>query len=362
MGAVHSVRGDGGAFSRTLTPPRRRVPSWDCVSEQQDGASQASDGTGSSNWGWFEDTSSNHASNFGAATTLTLQSLATPATEPPLYVLESPLPCQRLWHETAGRRPQQPENERKHFENQWAQNFQNSQAAPAAQAAQSVAAADMETTDDLPEVDFQGEVLFRGRAPFSCAVSRSFLLTDAQLRRSASSGLFASASRSTSRLPSSWNSVTLQLPRFRAVHQYSEAASAVTANEPASNFPSSSLGLLLLPTSLTDSCGALTSPSAHGEFLVVVSLRGVQNSSITFGVWRRHSHFAALAKAIASEPSVFKNSLLSWQCLLSKKHTFRCLDKEYLSLKCYLMERFLHDVLFESPSPQLVSAFLDLEV
>ena len=39
---------------------------------------------------------------------------------------------------------------------------------------------------------------------------------------------------------------------------------------------------------------------------------------------------------------------------------FRCLEKEYLSLKCFLLERFLHDVLFESSSSHLLRGFLNL--
>jgi hypothetical protein len=34
--------------------------------------------------------------------------------------------------------------------------------------------------------------------------------------------------------------------------------------------------------------------------------------------------------------------------------------QEYLSLKCFLLERFMHDVVFESPVPNLVLDFLGL--
>lgn len=79
----------------------------------------------------------------------------------------------------------------------------------------------------------------------------------------------------------------------------------------------------------------------------------------------------------------YKNALLSWQCLLNRKRWFRCLDKvklapgsesyvshtlifssrsqDYISLKCFLLERFIQDLLFESSSPDLISDFLGLE-
>ncbi|CAM9883229.1 unnamed protein product, partial [Discosporangium mesarthrocarpum] len=36
----------------------------------------------------------------------------------------------------------------------------------------------------------------------------------------------------------------------------------------------------------------------------------------------------------------------------------RCLDRDYLILKTFLLERFLHDLVFESMSPNTVRDFL----
>ena len=99
---------------------------------------------------------------------------------------------------------------------------------------------------------------------------------------------------------------------------------------------------------------------ANGEqvacFLTVVSLNGV-----TFGFWKRHSDFNTLASKLAENAKEFNNSLLSWQCLMNKKQWFRCLDKDYLALKCFLIERFMHDVLFESQEPNLLLNFFNLQ-
>ena len=81
-----------------------------------------------------------------------------------------------------------------------------------------------------------------------------------------------------------------------------------------------------------------------------------------FGIWRRHSDYCKLASKIeldnvTSHGESFKNTLLSWQCVLQRKKWYRCLDKEYLALKCFLLERFIHDLLFESQTPQLISEY-----
>ena len=57
----------------------------------------------------------------------------------------------------------------------------------------------------------------------------------------------------------------------------------------------------------------------------------------------------------------FNNSMLSWQCVLNKKNWFRCIEKDYIALKCFLLERFMHDVLFESNSSDLLFNFLNMK-
>lgn len=92
----------------------------------------------------------------------------------------------------------------------------------------------------------------------------------------------------------------------------------------------------------------------YAEFLVVVSL-----GSVTYGVWKRHTHFKELAEAIErTRPKQFRNTVLSWKCLLQRQRWFRCLEMDYLALKCFLLERFMHDLLFETTSPRLITDFL----
>lgn len=99
----------------------------------------------------------------------------------------------------------------------------------------------------------------------------------------------------------------------------------------------------------------------------------------TIGVWKRYSDFDDLARkvtqahegcasvianmsplAITEEHEVehLPNAITSWRLLKKRQRWYRCLDSGYLSLKVFLLERFLHDILFESSSPQLLREFV----
>lgn len=327
-------------------------------------------------WGWFQDFESPHILNHKGFSTTNMRSngeddslsgdyfprqpihkalsLPPPATEPPIYILESSLETQQLWYSTAGRRPRQPAKEREYFEQLWKENFEASDVnyvepvdvVPVSSSSSSdvlhggnhiqnthnsnnnisinlAKKLRMKSRDTIHVSEFDGEVVFRGKAPFSHSVSKSF--NDHYV-----------------------SSMTIHIPYYRIFR--SSANSALRA-----------------------------------EFLVVVSMGSP--STVTFGLWRRHSDFAALAASL-KEPAVaplsssagggagtrtageggsgkkensFKNTLLSWDCVLQRKRWFKCLDKDYLSLKSFLLERFMHDLLFESTSPQVINKFLGLD-
>lgn len=263
-------------------------------------------------WGWFEDPDHNQSVGLDiddneeetrrgtkevvGAVPKKALSLPPPVTEPPIYVLESNIETQELWYMTAGTRPRQPSDERRKCEEMWQRNFQRSHV----NYNNTMSAAD--SNPNFREVEarneFPEEVVSRGRGPFSNAVSKSF-----------PNHAFAC--------------MTLQLPRFKVVRSQDGVC--------------------------------------HAEFLIVVSTGGAP-----FGIWRRHSDFKNLAAKIQSthtssgEQADYKNTMLSWQCVLSRQRWFRCLDREYLSLKCFLLERFLHDLLFESSTPDIINEFLGL--
>lgn len=232
-------------------------------------------------WGWFEDFESPmHHLHWNATmrkeghfVMQPLQrslSLPGPVTTPPVYVIESTLETQQLWYVTAGQRPKQPEKERLYFEQLWVKNFEMSEI----KYRKNDTLVPLSSTDvfcskidNIPKSEFGYEVLYRGKGSFSNSVSKSF--ADIEM-----------------------TSITLQIPRFRVVKT-----------------PNGNL---------------------HAEFLNVVSLGNKNN--VIFGIWRRHSDFNKLAMRIEKDeltPSdgSFKNTMLSWQCVLQRKKWFRCLDK-----------------------------------
>ena len=254
-------------------------------------------------------------------------SLPPPASDPPFYILESNLETQQLWYSTAGKRPKQPTNEREYFEQIWTQNFQDSKvqyeepidaiivssitSATVDQAMNSPSSMGMGSPkrggklirgdDIMHSSEFDGEVIFKGRSPFSYSVSKSF--NDFHI-----------------------SFMTVHIPYYRVFRSHS--------------------------TSLV-----------RAEFLIIVSLGSP--SAVTFGVWRRHSDFSELVQRLkelnmksGGEKNVFKNTLLSWDCVLQRKRWFKCLEKEYLTLKSFLLERFMHDLLFESETPNIISNFM----
>jgi len=305
-------------------------------------------------YGWFEDFESPSSGNLAARTQHSHEvslmnnnnvsmhevlAVPAPVTSPPMYVLESSLQTQQLWYTTCGQRPKQPQHEREYFEKLWSQNFRNSEINYGDDNGH-------DCTHDTPparkrassRADINTEVVYRGKAPFSNSVTKSF-----------------PASRVAS--------MTLQIPYYRIVRDNDDA-----------------LGRL------------------HAEFLVVVSLTGAGRGGgggggdryggcgggiggvagrnrgstagdggsgvITFGVWRRHSEFQSLASVVWEldvRTGMFKNANLSWQCVLERKRWFKSLDTEYLALKCFLIERFVHDLLFEAPNMSLICDFLGLE-
>ena len=86
--------------------------------------------------------------------------------------------------------------------------------------------------------------------------------------------------------------------------------------------------------------------------------------------WRSFSDFKRLAQTlwdvderlsrIAGGVSLFVNAQRSWACVRRRQHCFRNLDVDYLTIKAFLLERFLHDALYEAPTAEVFNEFLDI--
>ena len=95
-----------------------------------------------------------------------------------LIILESTLATQQLWYLTAGLRPKQPPQEREYFENLWKRNFENSDVPDSItdipESMTNVIPKKVLLRDEVPFKEYDGEILFRGKGPFSNSVSKSF--------------------------------------------------------------------------------------------------------------------------------------------------------------------------------------------
>ena len=49
-----------------------------------------------------------------------------------------------------------------------------------------------------------------------------------------------------------------------------------------------------------------------------------------------------------------------WVTMRRRQHCFRNLDVDYLTIKAFLLERFLHDALYEAPTAEVFNEFLDI--
>jgi len=119
----------------------------------------------------------------------------------------------------------------------------------------------------------------------------------------------------------------------------------------------------------------------HGKYAQYLVIFCDGNFRNTVGVWKRYSDFSELSRQVSqghadscrtvvaslgplavttddTEVEVLPNAVTSWQLLKKRQRWYRCLDAGYLSLKVFLLERFLHDILFESSNPQILRDFL----
>ena len=317
----------------------------------------------------------------------------------PNYVLEESLSSQRLWKQTAGQRPPQPAEERAFYEKMWAQNFARSKV----------------------HYGMPVEVL-TATSPISLSpfFDANFNNSDIDYA-TASAGVQPSAPHAATAVAEAALQSRLHHPHAHHPGDHPDhhpSADAAGADGGQSNHLSVAPGTQLVNRRVDGDLtvlikgdnvfGTTVSKSfarhSHGGPLVgvdtvnisVASFRVVERTggkkyaqflvvyregSIrdTVGVWKRYSDFQALARKVAQanegcaavmatvsplsvteEPEIehLPNAVTSWRLLKKRQRWYRCLDAGYLSLKVFLLERFLHDILFESSSPKLLRDFV----
>lgn len=327
----------------------------------------------------------------------------------PTYVLEESLSSQRLWKDTAGNRPPQPVEERAFFEQMWAQNF-----------AQSQVNYDMPTevltaTSPISLSPFADGGVMEMSAEVAAGDGGNFQQYNMNMNTPANthnmmmmpSGVGKAQEGKTGDSENSSGSAGLKeaprappptiLPPTQHQHIVNKTAKTAsgddltvmvrgdnvfgtTVSKSFACTDEKGSGLTVIDT-VNISIASYRVVDSHkkgkyAQFLVIYREGSIRD---TIGVWKRYSDFDDLARkvtqahegcasvianmsplAITEEQDVehLPNAITSWRLLKKRQRWYRCLDAGYLSLKVFLLERFLHDILFESSSPKLLREFV----
>lgn len=327
----------------------------------------------------------------------------------PTYVLEESLSSQKLWKHTAGNRPPQPVEERAFFEKMWAQNFARSQvnysmpvevltaASPislnpfADGVFEDVGVSEVPTiasdyghygttnggggggggsslnTCDIVEGDAEAQ---------AALISRMHYLDDSGVHKGGSASYIGGggSNQQYQKVPGTKNDGDLTI-LLRGTNAFGTTVSKSFARSTENG--SAIVGVDTVNISLASY--RVVESKKHGkyaQFLVIYREGSIRD---TVGVWKRYRDFEELSHkvtqahegcaavianmsplAVTEEPDTehLPNAITSWRLLKKRKRWYRCLDAAYLSLKVFLLERFLHDILFESSSPKLLRDFV----
>jgi len=330
-----------------------------------------------------------------------------PSTEPtsiavtaPQYILEESIDNQRLWKQTAGKRPPQPAEERARFEKLWSQNFVKSQVqyempvdvltatspislSPFGEAA----SGDNYGTHFTPYAD-DGH----GGAGAADMKAAEVEAAEATLmyRMSGTSGASQYYSHTrTNDAKSLGPHQYHHIPVNKPVRGAGDGARVLVKGDNvfgttvSKSFPNPMGGVDTISISVASYRVVQSRKDGkHAQFLIVYRDGSFRE---TIGVWKRFRDFERLSNQVSFgsescnvqncahsltplhieadyDVEPLPNAVTSWKLLKKRQRWFRCLDAGYLSLKVFLLERFLHDILFESSSPKLLREFVGVNI
>jgi len=328
----------------------------------------------------------------------------------PNYVLEESLSSQKLWKESAGQRPPQPVEERAFYEKMWAQNFARSQVdyqmpVEVLTAASPVslnpfadgnfdgagdgdyAVAPPQTKNGGTSDVAEGMLVHRMNdhdRPATTVVNKKVKTGEGDLTVLVrGDNVFGKLFVLDAPVISShlWNdarqSNDLFLINLFTIMRFSTGTTVSKSFARSNENGDPIAGVDTINISIASY--RVVESKKHGkyaQFLVIYREGSIRD---TIGIWKRYSDFEELANkvthshescaaafanisplSVAEEPETehLPNAITSWRLLKKRQRWYRCLDAGYLSLKVFLLERFLHDILFESSSPQLLRDFV----
>jgi len=301
----------------------------------------------------------------------------------PTYVLEESRSSQKLWKHTAGNRPPQPVEERAFFERLWAQNFKQSQVdyqlPPDVLTAASPVAlnpfADGNHFDTSSYVDCHSEM---------DAVSSIASKAD----RSGFYGGDSTKARNVDDFGPYDHHHTTVNKKVKEDGTDDELTVVVRGDNVFGTTVSKSFTRnayqekKVVTVSISIASYRVVESKNHGKYaqFLVIYCEGTFRDTV--GVWKRYSDFKKLSNRVTTgqescssafsginplaitedlhDHEVLPNAVTSWNLLKKRQRWFRCLDAGYLSLKAFLLERFLHDILFESTTPDILRDFVSV--
>lgn len=330
-------------------------------------------------------------------------------TAPP-YVLEESLSSQRLWKYTAGNRPPQPVEERAFFEKMWAQNFARSQVnyqmpvevltATSPIALSPFADGGAMEISAAAAAGGDGGNYQQYSTGMNTPANTYMMMPSSRTNKGAADGADGNKDDHMGRAGLK-EAPRPSPPTVLPPATYQQKVNKTAKTESGENLTVLVRGDNVFGTTVSKSfaCtdekgGPITGVDTvnisiasyrvvesdkngkYAQFLVIYREGSIRD---TIGVWKRYSDFDDLARkvtqahegcasvianmsplAVAEEHDVehLPNAITSWRLLKKRQRWYRCLDAGYLSLKVFLLERFLHDILFESSSPMLLREFV----
>jgi len=324
----------------------------------------------------------------------------------PTYVLEESLSSQKLWKQTAGNRPPQPVEERAFFEQMWAQNFTRSKVKyemPVEVLTASTPISISPFHDDSGDGGGDGGTNYHIADGFNArggddVQAAQADVAEATLRRHLDGGgngaveMYFDPHR-----PKDYNLDTLGPHQHRhtlvnkkinGMGEESDLVVLVRGDNVFGTTVSKSFGRVdregrahdgMDTVSISIASYRVIQSKKHGKYAQYLVIFCDGNFRNTVGVWKRYSDFSELSRKVSTGHSecratvtglnplsvtddehdveVLPNAMTSWKLLKKRQRWYRCLDAGYLSLKVFLLERFLHDILFESSHPQILRDF-----
>jgi len=334
----------------------------------------------------------------------------------PVYVLEESRSSQKLWKESAGNRPPQPVEERAFYEKMWAANFSNSQVKYSMPMEVLTASSPFflspfadrsfqeNTNDDCTNYNLAAPFNTNGTARIGAGgkIGNDVATEDVEAVKEAEAdaaeatlihGLLVSTGAGkcnnssvksmgppnhyhtlvNEKIKGSGNSDLTVLVRGDNVFGTTVSKSFIKKSSKRSKARPETVSV-----SISIGSYRVVESKKHGKYAQFLVIYCEGSFRETVGVWKRHSDFDKLSRkvlmgsdnctsfhplAIEEEHDyeILPNAVTSWRLLKKRQRWYRCLDAGYLSLKIFLLERFLHDILFESSSSQILRDFVGVD-